>query len=70
MHALRRLSSSTGRSIAALIRDGVEQYLLAQKADTRQHQVERALRVAGKFSSGRKNVGAKHDDYLAGDFRR
>lgn len=67
---LRKLSVSSGRSIADLVRQGVDS-LLNEKATSRPaHQVERALRVAGKFSSGSTDVSAHHDRYLAEAFRR
>lgn len=70
LEALRKLSATTGRSIAGLIRDGVDQYLHSQKSVSRDQQVERALRAASRYSSGRSDVSAQHDRCLAGAFRR
>jgi predicted DNA-binding protein len=70
LQALRKLSAATGRSIAGLIRDGVDQYLHSQNSVSRDQQVDRALRAARKFSSGRTDVSSRHDRYLAGAFRR
>lgn len=70
MQALRKLSASTGRSIAGLIRDGVDQYLLSQRNGGRQHQIERALQAAGRFSSGRTDISIQHDRYLAEAFHK
>ena len=67
--ALRRLSATTGKSVADLIRRGVDQYLASWREPTPEERVERALRVAGMFSSGVKDVSAHHDRYLASAFR-
>ena len=66
---LRHVSSVTGESIAALIRQGVALYLSTQQRANREEQVQRALRAAGKFSSGAKDTSADHDRYLAEAFR-
>jgi len=70
IQALRELSTSTGRSIADLVRQGVDSYLNTQPAPRPAPQMERALRVAGRFSSGASDVSAHHDRYLAQAFRR
>ena len=69
MKALRQLSASTGMSIADLVRQGVDRYLSVQVALSSQERTERALRVVGKFRSGKKDVSAEHDRYLAEAFR-
>jgi predicted DNA-binding protein len=56
LQALRQASASTGRSIADLIREAVDQYMAGQ--------IERAIRVTGTFSSGRTDVSANHDQHL------
>ena len=68
--SLRQLSAATGRSLADLIRQGVELYLSTQQRANRAEQIERALRVAGKYSSGTKDGSADHDRYLAEAFRK
>lgn len=68
LQALRDASASTGRSVADLIREGVDQYLVGRSELGREERIERAIRVAGKFSSGRTDVSAKHDKHLAEAF--
>ena len=68
LQALRGLSASTGRSIADLIRQGVELYLRRQSAASREDRIERAIRVSGKFSSGTTKISARHDRYVAEAF--
>jgi hypothetical protein len=69
LDALRELSTATGRSVAELVRLGVDLYLSAQHRPTRKEQIGRALRALGKFSSGRNDVSVHHDRYLAEAFR-
>jgi hypothetical protein len=68
LEALRNASAATGRSIADLIRQGVDQYLAGRSELGREERVERAIRVAGRFSSGRSDVSANHDRHLAEAF--
>jgi hypothetical protein len=69
MKALRQLSASTGKSIADLVRQGVDRYLSVQVGVSSQERIERALRVVGKFRSGKSDVSTDHDRYLAEAFR-
>ena len=62
IQALRRQSIATGESVAELVRRAVDQYL--------QERTERAIRAAGRFSSGLSDVSVMHDKYLAEAFRR
>lgn len=68
MHSLRSLAATTGKSVAGLVRRGVEVYLATQSGPGREGQLRRAL-AAGRFSSGRKDVSTNHDRYLADAFR-
>jgi hypothetical protein len=52
LDTLRELSNSTGRSVAELVRLGVELYLSSQYRPSRKEQIGRALKAIGKFSSG------------------
>jgi len=70
LRALRQLSAKTGRSIADLIRQGIDQYLASGRVPTREERMERAIRVAGLFASGLTEVSTDHDQYLADAFRK
>ncbi|HKW96406.1 MAG TPA: ribbon-helix-helix domain-containing protein [Bryobacteraceae bacterium] len=70
IRALRQISQSTGSSIADLVRQGVENYLNARQYGGRDRQIERALRVAGRFSSGSHDGSTQHDRHLAAAFRK
>ena len=66
--ALRNLSRSSGKSVAELIRNAVDQLLTAKPASDRTDQVARALKVVGRFASGKSDVSRNHDQYLAEAF--
>jgi len=68
LEALRRDAAATGRSVADLIRQGVDQYLAGRSERWPEERVERAIQVAGKFSSGRSDVSTHHDRHLAEAF--
>ena len=68
LEALRQASAATGRSVADLIRQGVDQYLAGRSELGREERIERAIEVAGKFSSGRSDISADHDTHLAEAF--
>lgn len=68
MKALREASAATGKSVAELIRQGVDRFLAARFEPTREERIERAIRAAGRFSSGLTDVSANHDKYLAEAF--
>ncbi|HUI58553.1 MAG TPA: CopG family transcriptional regulator [Bryobacteraceae bacterium] len=70
LKALRNAAAETGRSVAELIRQGVDQYLAGRSELGREERIERAIRVAGQFSSGLSDVGTKHDKHLTEAFRR
>jgi hypothetical protein len=69
LQSLRQLSAATGRSLADLIRQGVELYVVSQQRPNRDQQIERALRVAGQFSSGSADGSLEHDRHLAEAWR-
>jgi hypothetical protein len=70
LDSLKRLSVNSGRSIADLIREAVELSLRKQGAANSDDRIKRALAVAGKFSSGARDVSVHHDDYLADAFKK
>ena len=70
LKALRSVSAATGKSVAELVRQGVDRYLAARNQITREERIERAIRVAGRFSSGFADISLKHDQHLADAFGR
>jgi len=65
---LRRLAAEEGVSVSALVRRGVKQVLESRKKPSREELWARAREVAGKYRSGKTDIGRRHDDYLAEDF--
>jgi hypothetical protein len=55
---LRQAAIATGKSLAELIRQGVDQYLAGRSELGREERIERAIRVAGRVSSGSSDVSA------------
>ena len=70
LQALRQLSAASGRSIADLVRQGVELYLSTERRTSRAEQVQRALQAVGRFSSGKSDGSAHHDRHLAEAYRQ
>lgn len=66
--ALKALAAKRGVSMAELIRQSLTT-LLEGGETARQSRRERALSVVGRFRSGSSDISARHDDYLAEDFR-
>ena len=67
---LRGLSSSTGRSIADLVREGVDLYLQTRHKPSREEAIRKAREVAGRFASGSADGSREHDRHLADAFQR
>ena len=65
---LRRLAAEEGVSVSALVRRGVKQVLESRGKPSREELWARAREVAGKYRSGKTDIGRRHDDYLAEDF--
>ena len=58
---LRQRSSASGRSVAALVREAVDEWIAR---DERAGRVERALATVGQFRSGLGDLAENHDRYL------
>jgi len=68
--ALRELAAAERRSMADLVRNGVDR-LLEAHGDARPPGVKRrALAVVGRFHSGVSDLGTAHDRHLAEVFER
>ena len=65
---LKALAASEGRSMAELIRDGVDAILRARGAIDREAVKARSIASLGRFKSGARHLGSRHDDELADAF--
>ena len=63
--SLKRLAAARGRSMADLIREGVDLMLRSDRAEDRRERMSRASRAFGKFRSGKSDLSRKHDEYFA-----
>ena len=68
--ALKALAAAEGRSMADLIRDAVDVILRARGVVDREEVKARSLAAMGRFRSGSRDLGRKHDDHLTDAFDR
>ena len=66
--ALKALGVAEGKSMAELIRDGVDTVLRARGTVDRDAVKARSLAAVGRFKSTVRDLGSKHDDHLADAF--
>ncbi len=65
MRALRRLAAARERSLAELVREGVDLLLRSSGGVDPEERKNRALAAAGRFRSGTADLSSEHDRYLA-----
>ena len=68
--ALKKLASSRHLSIAELIRQGVDAVLRSNVIVDAEEKRKRAIAIAGRFSSGKRDISKEHDKYLAEAFAK
>jgi predicted transcriptional regulator len=61
---LRRIARKRRSSVAALIREAVEQYVPDEDTPTRDELWDRAMSAVGAFRSDGANVSEDHDRFL------
>lgn len=61
---IKRIAASRGVAMAEVIRDAVEGAIRSGAGSISEERRERALKIIGKFRSGKKDVSRKHDGYL------
>ncbi len=66
---LKKIAGKKHISMAELIRQGVNNLMRSSGGVTMEERKKRAVAVAGRFHSGKKDISTKHDDYLTGAFR-
>ncbi|MGQ9493279.1 MAG: ribbon-helix-helix domain-containing protein [Anaerolineae bacterium] len=62
MHRLKTLAAQRGVSLAQLIRESID--ALATPAGSAEIRRQRAIAVAGRFRSGKRDASSQHDRYL------
>ena len=68
--ALKKLASSRHLSIAELIRQGVDTVLRSNVTVDAEEKRKRAIAIAGRFSSGKRDISKEHDKFLAEAFAK
>jgi hypothetical protein len=66
--ALKKLASSRQLSMAELIRKGVDAILLSPVGLNAQEKRKRALAIAGRYRSEKRDISREHDKHLAEEF--
>jgi hypothetical protein len=62
---LRVLSAASGKSIAELVRSGVDRVLQDVPMATRAERMRHATQVFGAWGSGSPDTSARHDEHFA-----
>lgn len=66
---LKALAAAEGRSMAEVIRDGVDVILRARGTVDREALKARSIAALGRFASGTRHLGSRHDDHVADAFQ-
>lgn len=61
---LQRLAKERGISMASVIREAVDETLAREIKPSDTERKQRAIKVAGAFRSGTRDLGTKHDEHL------
>jgi hypothetical protein len=69
LEVLRAKAVRLNLSVAELVRRAVDAYVAAEIAPSLEERRRRAREAAGRFGSGKTNIGRRHDDYLAETYR-
>lgn len=67
---LKKIAASRQLSVAEIIRRAVDTMIKSSIAADPEDRIKRALEIAGKFSSGKRDVSKRHDAYLAENYNR
>jgi metal-responsive CopG/Arc/MetJ family transcriptional regulator len=67
---LKKMALARQVSVSEMIRKAVDNLLLSNTKPDIQERKARALEIAGKYRSGKKDISKKHDVYLAEDLGR
>ena len=66
--ALKQLAAREGKTVAELVRLGVDQLISSKRIVDPEELRRRSLSVAGKFHSGDEDLSTDHDRYTAEAF--
>jgi hypothetical protein len=61
---LKRIAAARHLSVAELIRRAIDSMIKTNTAVDPEERLKRSLEIAGRFSSGKRDISKKHDVYL------
>jgi hypothetical protein len=67
---LKMLAVERGSSVAELIRQSVNSFILQSIGVSTAERRKRAIAAVGRYSSGRSDISTQHDEYLAEAYSR
>ncbi|HVN23852.1 MAG TPA: CopG family transcriptional regulator [Syntrophorhabdales bacterium] len=67
---IKKIAASRGVAMAEVIREAVEEVIRSKAGTISEERRARAVDIAGKFRSGKKDVSKRHDAYLAQAWRK
>lgn len=70
VNTLKNLAASRNLSIAELIRRAVDNLIKSNSELDIEERKRRAIEIAGRFRSGKRDISAKHDRYLVEAIRK
>ncbi len=62
---VKKIANSKGIAMAEVIREAVDEAIRSKAGTVSEERRARAIEIAGKFRSGKKDVSKRHDAYLA-----
>lgn len=65
---LKALAAAEGRSMADVIRDGVDAILRARGTVDREAVKARSMAALGRFKSATRHLGSRHDEHISDAF--
>jgi hypothetical protein len=68
--ALKKIAATKQSSIAELIRKAVDNIIKSGAMPDYEERRKRAIKIAGRFRSGKRDVSADHDKYLAEAYKK
>ena len=69
-HVLRQRAAAEGRSMAELVREGIDRLLSDNTEPEREAAKRRSVNALGRFHSGNTDLGSAHDRHLSEAFER
>jgi hypothetical protein len=66
---LKEISAEKNISLAEVVREAISFYSASTVIIARDARIRDALSIIGKYSSGKKDISIKHDEYLEKAFK-